>query len=756
MRFSIFAAPGSDPEAARTRASALIAVDGPSDVAAAAHRCDDPYVLLLAAGARPLAGAFTGLGGASDFGVGVLGGATHTGETRAFGWMLAHSAGPLRFELSPVTAQLGEAGIDAVVRGPIDVVAPGMILAGRDLLLEPLPVEPVAALVELCARARAAGRAVVCRPNFACEAPPLDADDRGRAAALRALAARHPELVGKHRLPPAARRVTIDRWTRLEGGQRVRTRVPRPPVAILVHGPGAEFAVRRARELAPNATARPVDDAVAALRAELRVRGDRYVLVTDDAHFPTPEELDLLVERIEDESFVALAAPDAAALGGGCVLLHAGRFPQHVVPRGATLAAAIGSLVGAAHVLRRAVRAPGYLPPPQLPRSAAPRPRATIVFMASSLPEVSRLSLDALLAASGPSDEIVAVCAANAMTAKRILCAYPQLRIETDAADPLLTGGANRAIGASTSALIVLVADDVLVPPGALERMRDAFARVPTLGAAFPAVPGAAGGEGVTDVTYTDVAEMRALSERRERSRARELEPIDLAVTPALVVARAAFEAVGGIDPAFGPTRRGIAQLVTRLRAAGYAVVRCDDALVHRFDASFSQNPAAAAAAQQAVPPPPDPKLLAAGFDPALRVPFAVAPSAACTVTASHAIAIAVGGAAELEHAATLLAAAASAFDASSPVRVHVLLDGTAGAADVAARIRPILAASGKPMDATVTVRVERADDLRAWRAALEAGVRLVVGAGHERAAFAGLTSITSRELRGLLRPVAG
>jgi hypothetical protein len=756
MRFTVLAAPESDPGAARARASAVVAVDGAAAVAAAANACDDPYLLLLARGAAPHASAFGGVTAALEAGVGVLGGAAHAAGARHFGWMLAPApCGPLSFELAPVGAPLGEAGADALVRGPIDVVAPGMLLAARELLLAPLPDEPVAALVELCARARDAGREVVCRPTFACDAPPLDADDRGRAAALRALADRRPDLIGAHRLPYGARRLAVEREVRLEGGQRVRVRMPRPPVSVLVHGAGAELAARRASDRASNVSARAVDDPASALRAELRVRGDRYVLVADAAHVPDASALDSLIERLESAPFVAVAAPAATLLDGRCAVLHAGRFPQHVVPAGATLAEAMRSLLAAAHALRRAVRTPGYVPPEGGADVAAQR-SATIVFLAGSVPEVTRLTLDALLAAARSDDEVVAVCAASAQTARRMLAAYPQVRVEIDAADPLLTAGANRSIGAAGRELVVLAADDVLVPPGALERVRDAFARIPALGAAFPAVPGAPGGDGVLDVSYADIAEMRVMAERRERARARELEPLDLAVTPVVAVAREAFEAVGGIDPAHGPTRHGIADLVARLRTAGYAVVRCDDALVHRFDPAFSRNPAAAASLQQPVPQPPGRIALARGFDPAARVPFVPSHAPAATRAAhSHAIAVPVGGASELEHAAAFLAAAADAFDARSPVRAHVLLDGTCAAADVAARVRAILTGSGTPMDATLAVRIERVDDLAAWRAALDPGVRVVVAAGHERDALADCTSVAPRALRDLLEPVA-
>ena len=757
MRFTILASPGSDPGDARGRASAVVSVEDPAGVAAAARASGDPFVLLLAAGARPRSGAFGGVTAAGGTRFGVLGGAVHAQGLRRFGWMLAPvAAGPLPFELVPVAAHAEDSGVDATVRGPIDVVAPGMVLAARELLLEPLPADRVAAMVELCARARDAGRDVTCLPSFACDALDDDLDDRGRAAALRELAERRPGLAGVHRLPAGQRRSLVDREARLPGGRRTRVRSPLPPVTVLVHGAGSELAARRARDLGANVTSRAVDDPGAALCDELRVRGDRYVLLADAAHVPDRDGFAALLATLESAPFVAIAAPSAGALDGTCVLFAAARLPQHVEPAGASIGAIVASVAEAVRAQRRAVRAPGLAPPAAL---APARDRAaTIVLAAASVPEILRLTATAVIESTRAGDELVVAVAAGATTTRRILSAFPQMRIVDDAVDPVLADAVNRAAGAARGELVAIVADDVLLTRGALDRMRAAFARVPALGAAFAAVPGAGGGEGVTDIEYGDIAQLHGLAELRAGERARELEPIDVAVSPVFVVARDAFAAVGGIDPAHGPTRRGIAGLVTRLRAAGYAVVRCDDALAHRFDPALSHNPAAAADRQQPAAAA-DPSAIARGFDPAQRVPFdraaAIATDRRPAVATAIAIAVPVASASELERAAVFLAAAAAAFDAASPIRIHLLLDGAVTPAETVARVRPVLAAGGKPLDQTLAVRIEPAADLAAWLGTVEPGIRVLRAAGHAREALAGLQAVEPRALPELLAAAA-
>jgi hypothetical protein len=748
VRFTVLAAPGSDAGEARTRASAVVDVAGADAVAAAARAAADPYLLVLRPGARLQTGSLGGVRAVLERGVGVLGGAAYTGGWRHYGWMLAPAtASPLPFEALAIQVPASESGSDAQVRGPIDVPAPGMVLAERTLLLERLPDEPLAAWLELAARARAAGREVLCLPSFACSMPPEGGDDRGRLTALRLLAQARPELVGHARLPAGAARRIVEREVRFEGGLRRRLRIPLPPVTVLLHGEGAERSVRRARELPAVVAAHAVGDPAEALRTELRVRGDRSVLVVDTESLPDPDALADLAQRLEDAPYVAAVAPSAAALEGSCVLLAAGRFPLHLQPVGPTLVDALRGFLGGAETLGRAVRATGHVMPERLP---PPRRLVRLAFVASSAPEILRTCLDAAHASTRPGDEFVAIVPTAAETARRILEANALARIELDDADPLLSDATNRAL-ADGPGLTFLLGDDVLVTSETLDRLRAAFDRIPGLGAALPAVPAAAGGEGIHDVTYADLQQMRGQAVARGREHARDCTPIDVAVTPAIVLAREALDAVGGLDPALGPTRRGIADLVLRIRAAGYAVVRCDDTLVHRFDADASRSAIAVADALQPFVSAPDRAVIARGFDPSERIPFVRnAPSTAAAPTA--AVVLPVGDAAELERAIAFVATAAAALTAADPLRLDVVIDGEVPTAVAAARIRAVLAERATPLAQSVAVRIERVDDLAAWRGQCDPALRWYVAAGHARTALDADEAVTAAALATLVR----
>jgi hypothetical protein len=473
------------------------------------------------------------------------------------------------------------------------------------------------------------------------------------------------------------------------------------------------------------------------------------VLVTNAAALPDPTAFDALVESIESAGHVALSM--RRGVNDGCALIAIGRFPQHVEPIGASIEAALESLIHAAHRLRRGVR-PHIAAPDPAPQRAL---SATLVFLAGSTPEVTKLTFDAALASTRTGDEIVAVCAAGAGTTARMLSAFADVRIERDEADPLLTVGANRAIAAAGADLVAVLADDVVVARGWLEATRSAFMRIPVLGAALPSVAGSPGGEGLHDVDYRDLGEMQLFAERRAAAFAREVERIDDAATPAIVVSREAFAQVGGIDPAFGPTRRGIADLVLRLRAAGYDVVRCEDAYAHRLDAAQSRNPAASSHnVAGALDATARAATIAAGFDPARRVPF-VAPSALHErVEPRTVVVLPIADAVELEQAAAFLGEANRHFDVASGVRIDVVLDGPIGTSDAVARIRAVLAEDGRSIDTSVVVRVDRTADLAAWTRTL-GDVRVVAAASHGRPALAQFPTVATRELEHLLRTVA-
>lgn len=757
MAWTVLASADVASSAAEAFGANVVVVGDRRELADAARRASTAHVVVMESGVRPRAGAANGLAGALGEAL-VVGGRSVRGHEDHYGWMLAPARfGVVPFEPTPIVTPTAERGAADLVRGEIDAASPGLLVADRALLLEPLPDDPLAAMIELGARARERGGRVVCRPAFAYDAPRFDADDRGSAAALAALARARPALRGVHRDVAAVRRRGIVRETRLGGGGRALVRRPLPPVTILTHG--ARAAAKAPAAVTP-ALARHahVAEPAAALARELERRGDRYVLVAEGSRLPAPDAFDALVERLEASEHVAAVAPDAASLSGACVLLAVSRLPQHVVPAGDTLGAALATLYAAARDCGRIVlpAAPGVVTPPRRALSVE------AVFLTGSKPEVTRNALDALLTTAGDA-RIVGVVSAAAETRATLLRSYPTIETIEDPGDPLLGAALSVALGEVRSDLVFVCADDVLPPPETVAALAATFARIPALGAAFPRANGTGAQEELHEVTYRSLEEMKQFAAARLEAFARDTERIDDAAIPAFVASVAALRAVGGIDEKLGPTRWGIADLVLRLRAGGYDVVRCDDVYVHRFSVAESANPAA-------IPAPAVerefrrrwglPQLgpfgereraaaIAAGFDAGRHAGFRGRGTLAAAAVAAPRIVVAVpvGDEAELQRAEAFLRRAIPALDAGDRVDVAVLLDGDVAPADVTARLRALFASDPRPLEQTPNVRVLRADS-SSWPP--PDGVRLFVAAGHEREDLPGAERIDGSRIATL------
>jgi hypothetical protein len=97
------------------------------------------------------------------------------------------------------------------------------------------------------------------------------------------------------------------------------------------------------------------------------------------------------------------------------------------------------------------------------------------------------------------------------------------------------------------------------------------------------------------------------------------------------------------------------------------------------------------------------------------------------------------------------LGALAARFDARTPLRADVVIDGELQLPLVTARVRVALVAGGRPVTDALAVRVERVQDLHAWREQMAADVRVVVAAGLPREAFTDVEACTAEALDALV-----
>ncbi len=720
---------------------------------------DVEWIIVVDEDAVPAADAFGALRRAAGARSAIVGGRALVGAGQRLGAMFGPPrSGPNPFDLVPLIGPQTDRNLAELVRGPVDVPQRGLYVVSSAFVrsFAGVVLDPDVLHLDLAVQARLAGLEVVCEPSLVFSAVEDPFELRRALGNLRRFAGLgcwDPQHL--HRDPPRVRSGFVTREVRMMGNIRGYPRRPYPPVDVLVLATD-ETGRARARRLVPALAAggtltvcAPADGA--ALRSALERTSDRYLLVADGKALPGRAGLEQLVERIERSARVAVALENAAP-PFGAALFHCGRIVNAGALPGATIAEIVAGAIE--HLPERrlfAATPAGEIVPESLPVPAGLR-HVDIVFVAGSKPAVTQQTVQALM--GEPIDGTISVVyPAGATTTERLFAVHSGLRLTPDDSDVQLAVGLNRALGACTSDGIAIVRDDVQLPHGVLERLRDAFRRLPRLGIAVPRVGGADRPESVPDLGYRNSAEMQALYDRRAETFAREATLLDVATAQVMIVSREALQVVGGFDETFGFSRFGIEDFARRVRAANFFIACCEDAYAHLFPpedaASFVGNlddaPFLRTVYEQRWS-------RGRGFDPQTdRVPLRTdaPPVGVLPERRRVRILLPLHDEDEWLQARPLVVELAAAFRVDDPVEVAVGLDGTFGLQTALSALREILIASGVPMEETLNVSIDFVPDVSEWRDAGTSNARV---AGLERDALLELPLVDGVErVRALL-----
>jgi hypothetical protein len=671
----------------------------------------------------------------------IVGGRALVNPSQRFGSMFGPArSGPNPFDLVPIVAPQSDRHIPELVRGPVDAPQRGAYVVSAAFVrkLGAIALDPVLLHLELAVRARALGDEVVCDPGLAfaaAEDSPALRTALGDVRRFAGIGAWNAEKL--HRDPPRLRSAAVSREVRVMGNIRGYARQTYPPIDVLALA-GDEIArargLRAATPLAVNGVAQicsPNDGD--ALRRLLARTSDRYVLVAEANAMPDRARVEVLAERLERSGRVALAL-EARTPPYGAALFHCGRLVNAGALGGSSVHDVIAAAVAELPKRRAFAATPhGRIVPDPLPALAGLN-GLDLIFIAASKPTVTEQTVRAALGQT-VTGTTTAVYPASAATVERLLGGYTAIGLTPDASDVQLAVGLNRALGSCTSEGIAIVRDDAQLPNGVLERLADAFRRIPALGMAVPRVGGSDRPESLPDLGYRSSAEMQLLYDRRAEAFAREATLLDFATAPVMVVRREALDVVGGFDESFGFSRFGIEDFSRRLRAANFFVACCEDAYAHLFPAGEAQSLVGNLDAA--------PFLRAAcekrwstvrGFDAATdHIPLRGGAETAAPGTAKPAVRILLPLRDEGDwlRAKPLLAELAAAYRVHDPLEIAVGLHGTFELQAAISALRELLIGSGVPMEETLNVTVDVIEDIATWRDAGSNNVRI---AGLDRA----------------------
>ncbi len=209
-------------------------------------------------------------------------------------------------------------------------------------------------------------------------------------------------------------------------------------------------------------------------------------------------------------------------------------------------------------------------------------------FISPCLDSVARNS-------SWPNYEIILVDNHSTDETPQMISAYaasdPRIRVVQADRNLGFAGGNNLASQYARGDYLLFLNPDTVVTPGWIGRLVRHFETGKEVGA-VAAVTNFSGNETKVSFAYRDVLEMERFALQRAADHAGEA--IDIAMAPlyCVLVLRAAWDKLGGLDENFELGMFEDDDFSLRLKRAGYCVVAAEDCFIHHFgNGSFSKIP---------------------------------------------------------------------------------------------------------------------------------------------------------------------
>jgi len=228
-------------------------------------------------------------------------------------------------------------------------------------------------------------------------------------------------------------------------------------------------------------------------------------------------------------------------------------------------------------------------------------PRVSIVIVSWNALSLVRKCLPSVVATDYPNHEIIlADNASTDGTAAWVARSYPSVKIVRHAENLLFAAGNNRAIPHATGDYVVLLNNDVEVPPGWLRPLVDTMEAMPDVAAVQPKLlqyddrsrfeyAGASGGF-VDRVGYPFTRGRIFDTMEVDRGQYDDARDVFWATGAALLLRRSALDEVGVLDPRFEMHMEEI-DLCWRLQRAGYRIrVEPESTVYHIGGASLPQG----------------------------------------------------------------------------------------------------------------------------------------------------------------------
>jgi GT2 family glycosyltransferase/Tfp pilus assembly protein PilF len=223
------------------------------------------------------------------------------------------------------------------------------------------------------------------------------------------------------------------------------------------------------------------------------------------------------------------------------------------------------------------------------------RPLVSIIMLTYNALEYTRQCIESLQAYTEPEHEVIFVDNGSrdgtVEYLRELVAANSHYRLIENKRNLGFAAGNNQGMAVAKGDYLLLLNNDVLVPPRWLNRLVACAELDASIGIVGPLTNRISGFQRVTNFPYSEPREYLRVAARIAEINHRKYTPRRRVAGFAMMIKRSVYEAIGGLDEQFGSGNYEDDDYCLRAREAGFAVMVAEDVFLHHFGSrSFRAN----------------------------------------------------------------------------------------------------------------------------------------------------------------------